>query len=63
MAFLIALLLFAGFVVNVTLGAVGGGPLVGIVAEMVILFGASICFVIGILQREAARKRDEAPTE
>ncbi|MCY4304115.1 MAG: hypothetical protein OXC62_04945 [Aestuariivita sp.] len=58
MAYIVAIILVACFTANVTLGAIsetGTAPL-GIVAEMVILFGASIFFSIGILQSEAHAK-------
>ncbi|MEL6205512.1 MAG: hypothetical protein AAFR47_09395 [Pseudomonadota bacterium] len=53
MAFLIAALLLAFFVANVTVGAVTGTPWIGNVAEAIVLFGSSIAFVAGILKREA----------
>lgn len=56
MAFLVALGLLAVFVANVVMGAVAGAPFFGTVAEMIVLFGASIAFVIGILRAEARRK-------
>lgn len=56
MAFLVALGLLAVFVANVVMGAVAGAPFFGNVVEMIVLFGASIAFVIGILRAEARRK-------
>ena len=56
MAFIAALLLLAAFIANVALGAIGDGPLVGNVTEMIMLLLASIAFVIGILQREARER-------
>lgn len=57
MAFIIALFLFLAFTVNVTIGALGDGPLVGNVAELLMLLGASASFVIGILKQEAQAKK------
>ncbi len=57
MAFIIALLLVLAFVVNVMLGAVSNAPLVSNVVEMLILLGASIAFVVGILRSEAKEKK------
>lgn len=53
MAFIAALLLLAAFIANVVIGAIGDGPLVGNVTEMIMLLLASMAFVVGILQREA----------
>ncbi len=57
MAFIIAALLVAGFAANVAIGAVAGKPLIGNVAEMMVLFAAAAVFVVGILRAEAARKK------
>ncbi len=57
MPFIVAGVLLALFVANVTIGAISAAPIVGNVAEMLILFAASIFFVAGILQREAAEKK------
>ena len=59
MAFLAAAVLLALFVANVTVGSIQGTPWVGNVSEMLILLGASVAFVIGILQREARDKRQK----
>jgi len=48
--------LFAVFVLNVTMGSITGTPLIGIVGEMLLLFAASIAFVIAVLKREAREK-------
>lgn len=58
MAFIIALILFLAFTANVTIGAIGDAPLVGNVAELLMLLAASTAFVVGILQQEAKAKRD-----
>ncbi|MEL6959288.1 MAG: hypothetical protein AAGL89_10095 [Pseudomonadota bacterium] len=52
MPYAIALVLLLAFIGNVTLGAFAE-PLVGIVTEMLVLFGAAIAFSIGILRSEA----------
>jgi hypothetical protein len=57
MAFITAFALLAAFIVNVAIGAIGDGPLVGNVAEMIVLLAASVAFVTGILQREAREKK------
>jgi len=59
MPFIIAGILLILFTANVVLGAVTNAPLVGIVTEWLILFAASIFFVIGILRREAEAQRDK----
>lgn len=56
MAYIIAALLLLAFTANVVIGAVSAAPLVGNVAEMIILFGASIAFCVGILRAEAREK-------
>lgn len=48
--------LFAIFVLNVTMGSMTGMPVLGIVGEMLLLFAASIAFVVAILRREAQEK-------
>lgn len=66
MAFIVSLVLLAAFTVNVAIGAIGDGPLVGSVAEMIVLLLASCSFVIGILQREAnfnAKQQQTKPTK
>ena len=58
MAFLAAFILLLAFTANVAFGAVNGNPILGSVAEMLLLLGASCAFVVGILKREAQSKRD-----
>ncbi len=53
MPYVIALVLVAAFTANVVMGAVGEAPIVGNVAEMLILFAAAISFSVGILRSEA----------
>lgn len=57
MAFLIALILLLAFTANVAIGAIGDGPLVGNVGELLMLMTASVSFVVGILQRDAKAKK------
>lgn len=61
MAFIIALVLFLAFTANVAIGAIGDGPLVGNVTELLLLLAASIAFVVGILQQEAKTKSAKSP--
>lgn len=56
LALLITAALFSAFIVNVTLGAFGGTPILGDVGEMLLLLAASVTFVIAILEAEAAAK-------
>lgn len=48
--------LFAVFVINVSMGSITGTVLLGIVGEMLLLFAASVSFVVAILKREANEK-------
>ena len=63
MPYLIALVLVVAFTANVALGAMGGTRIVGNVAEMLILFAASISFSVGILRSEARAKAQQSNTE
>ncbi|MCY4150714.1 MAG: hypothetical protein OXE94_00565 [Aestuariivita sp.] len=56
MAYFVALLFLIGFIANVAFGAVNGSPLLGVVAEMLILFASAIAFSVGILQSEYRAK-------
>ena len=60
MAFIVTSLLIAAFVINVVVGAVSSAPLVGSVAEMLVLLSAAIAFSVGILQREAAENNKQS---
>lgn len=51
-----ALILFVLFFANVSMGASGRGVFLGDVAEMLVLFGSSVLFAIGVLIREARRE-------
>jgi hypothetical protein len=55
--FLIAsAVVFAVFFTNVALGAFADSAFLGIVGEMLVLFLASLLFVVAILKKEADRK-------
>ena len=47
---------FAIYFANVALGAFAGRAVLGDVGEMLVLFVASILFVVAILKKEADRK-------
>ena len=57
MMLLIAAVLACVYVGNVLLGALAGAPVLDDVAEMLVLFAASIFFVAAILRREADAKK------
>ncbi len=59
MGLLIAAVLLAGFVVNVALGSINGVAPLGNVAEMILLFCASIAFTADILRREEKAQSSE----
>jgi hypothetical protein len=59
MALALASILLVIFVVNVALGATSGSAFMGDVSEMLVLFAASIAFVVAILRREAQSKQDD----
>jgi hypothetical protein len=54
-----SIVVFALFFTNVALGAFADSAILGDVGEMVILFSASILFVVAILQSEAVRKQKD----
>ena len=55
--FLVAsLIVFVIYFANVALGAFANAAFLGDVGEMMVLFLASILFVVAILQKEAASK-------
>ncbi|MCY4167394.1 MAG: hypothetical protein OXE82_03860, partial [Rhodobacter sp.] len=56
MGLVIASVMLSGFVLNVTLGSINGQAPLGNVAEMILLFCASIAFVADILRLEAKAK-------
>lgn len=63
MPYIIALCLVAAFTGNVVIGAVGDAPIVGNVAEMVMMFAAAIAFSIGILRSEARANSRKQKTD
>jgi len=52
-----AILVFIVYFANVALGAFAGSAFLGDVGEMLVLFAASILFVVAILKREADRNK------
>jgi hypothetical protein len=56
-AFALSALLFVVFVASVVGGAFGLGFRLADVAEMLTLFASVICFVVGILGKEAATRK------
>jgi hypothetical protein len=58
-ALIIAAALFVLFAVNVVMGSFAGSSFLGDVGEMLVLFAASILFVVAILKREADAKAAE----
>ncbi|WP_419909938.1 hypothetical protein [Hoeflea sp.] len=59
MTLLASVALFVIFFANVLVGAVTGSPIFGDVAEMLVLFAASILFVAAILRSEADARNQE----
>lgn len=59
MGLLVAAVLLVAFVANVTMGSITGSSPLGNTAEMVLLFCASIAFVVDVLKREARAKSDD----
>jgi hypothetical protein len=51
-----AAVLFAVFVVNVSIGSTGATPFFGNVGEMLLLFAVSIAFTAAVLGKEARRR-------
>lgn len=51
-----SVIVFVVYFTNVALGAFSGSAFLGDIGEMLVLFAATILFVIAILQKEAARK-------
>lgn len=56
MLLVVAAVLFAAFVINVSIGSFGATPLLGNVGEMLLLFAVSIAFTASVLKREADRR-------
>ena len=55
-----SIVVFAVYFANVTMGAFGTGVFMSDIQEMLVLFAASILFVVAILIREADRKKRAA---
>ena len=51
-----SIIVFVIYFTNVALGAFAGNAFLGDVGEMLVLFVATILFVVAILQKEADRK-------
>lgn len=54
-----SIVVFVIYFLNVSMGAFSGSVFLGDVGEMLVLFTASILFVIAILKEEADKKRDD----
>lgn len=54
-----SIIVFCIYFANVALGAFAGAAFLGDVGEMLVLFAASILFVVAILKREAARNNED----
>ncbi len=50
-----SIIVFVIYFANVAMGAFAGGAFLGDVGEMLVLFAASILFVVAILKKEADR--------
>ena len=62
--FLIAsAVIFAIYFANVVSGAMWNSAYLGDVGEMLVLFAATILFVVAILQKEADRKKKTVATQ
>ena len=58
--FLIAsLIVFLAFFANVSLGAFADAAVLGDAGEMIVLFVATILFVVAIIQKEADRNKND----
>ena len=53
-------IVFLVFFSNVALGAFADSAFLGDVGEMLVLFFATVLFVVAILKREAARKSEDS---
>ncbi|WP_209503868.1 MULTISPECIES: hypothetical protein [unclassified Ruegeria] len=54
-----SIVVFAIYFANVALGAFAGSAFLGDVGEMLVLFAASILFVVAILKKEADRNETD----
>lgn len=55
MFLIVSAIVFVLYFANVTLGAFTGSAVLGDVGEMIVLFIATILFVVAIVQKEAER--------
>ncbi|WP_170789284.1 hypothetical protein [Ruegeria lacuscaerulensis] len=53
-----SVIVFVIYFANVAMGAFAGGAFLGDVGEMMVLFAASILFVVAILKKEADRNAE-----
>jgi uncharacterized membrane protein len=53
-------IVFALYFANVSLGAFSGSAVLGDVGEMIVLFIATILFVVAILKKEKEKKQEQA---
>lgn len=51
--------LFAAFVINVTMGSITGSAVLSDVQEMILLLITAICFSAAVLNQEAKAKKSE----
>lgn len=51
----VSAVLFAGFMINIIMGAIGYQPLLNDIGEMILLFLAVIIFVLAILEKGATK--------
>lgn len=54
-----AAVVFTAYFANVALGAFADSAVLGDLGEMIVLFAASILFVVGIIRAEAKRKSEK----
>ncbi len=59
MFLVISFIVFAVFFLNVALGAFADSAFLGDVGEMLVLFSASVLFVVAILKKEADRSKND----
>jgi hypothetical protein len=59
MFLIISFIVFAVFFLNVALGAFADSAFLGDVGEMLVLFCASVLFVVAILKKEADQSKND----
>lgn len=59
MFLVLSFIVFAVFFLNVALGAFADSAFLGDVGEMLVLFCASVLFVVAILKKEADRSKND----